>query len=247
MGTTSHPAARLLGALLIAAATSPSVRAEPPPHEATAVEHLHDHGRSADHPSPLDREARAGHQARAEHHAHAGQEPHTQHEFHGGEADHRLPVEVGEAAFSALAEIVRLLDADPTTDWTRVNVDGLREHLIDMHHVLISATVESHSVAGGFEARITGSGRTLQAIRRMIPAHAAMMNGHQGLQTNVVPLEAGDGVRLTVTTEAGSVDRLRGLGVFGFLTSGGHHRPHHLAIGRGNAAAHAPHLHERRK
>ena len=49
------------------------------------------------------------------------------------------PREGGQAAFAAIAEIVRLLDADPGTDWSRVNVEALRQHLIDMDEVTMHA------------------------------------------------------------------------------------------------------------
>src|SRR5437764_5713379 len=35
----------------------------------------------------------------------------------------------GQAAFGAIQEVVELLEADPTTDWAKVNIAALREHL----------------------------------------------------------------------------------------------------------------------
>lgn len=40
------------------------------------------------------------------------------------------PQETGQSAFAALAEIVTILQADPETDWERVDIDGLRRHLV---------------------------------------------------------------------------------------------------------------------
>ena len=39
------------------------------------------------------------------------------------------PQETGQSAFAALAEIVAILQADPETDWERVDIAGLRRHL----------------------------------------------------------------------------------------------------------------------
>ncbi len=42
------------------------------------------------------------------------------------------PKEPGQGAFATIAEIVALLTSDPKTDWSKVDIAGLREHLIDM-------------------------------------------------------------------------------------------------------------------
>src|SRR5512138_3204260 len=57
-----------------------------------------------------------------------------------------LPTQPGQAAFGAISEIVRLLEADSTTDWSRVNIEALRQHLIDMDDVIMHAAVVQRSV-----------------------------------------------------------------------------------------------------
>src|SRR5438046_3161300 len=42
------------------------------------------------------------------------------------------PREPGQSAFAAIQEIVALLEADPGTDWTKVDIEALRRHLVDM-------------------------------------------------------------------------------------------------------------------
>ena len=39
-----------------------------------------------------------------------------------------LPTQGGQGAFTAISEIIRLLEADSTTDWSRVNLERLRLH-----------------------------------------------------------------------------------------------------------------------
>jgi hypothetical protein len=41
------------------------------------------------------------------------------------------PVLPGQDAFGAVQEIVRMLEADPETDWSKVDLEVLRQHLID--------------------------------------------------------------------------------------------------------------------
>jgi len=97
------------------------------------------------------------------------------HAMHAGE-----PTSPGQAAFGAVQEIVALLEADPNTDWSKVDLGALREHLIDMDEVTLRAVATETPIDGGLAIAVTGTGRTLAAIQRMIPAHAAALNGVHG-------------------------------------------------------------------
>src|SRR4051812_38074313 len=59
------------------------------------------------------------------------------------------PIQPGQQAFAAIAEAVRLLDADPATDWNMVDLDRLRRHLVDMDEVVMRAAVSQRRVPGG--------------------------------------------------------------------------------------------------
>ncbi|UPY35612.1 hypothetical protein [Sediminicoccus sp. KRV36] len=156
------------------------------------------------------------------------------HGGHGRQAQHaaampRLP---GQDAFGAIQEIVQILQADPTTDWSKVNLGALREHLVDMNEVTLRAVATESPVEGGIAIAVTGSGRTLDGIRRMIPAHGQELNRLPGWRATTEPLP--DGMRLIVTAvEPAQVIRLRALGFAGLLVSGAHHQPHHLMMARG--------------
>jgi hypothetical protein len=50
---------------------------------------------------------------------------HGQH-MHGSDAV--APTHPGQEAFGTIQEIVRILQADPKTDWSKVNIGALREH-----------------------------------------------------------------------------------------------------------------------
>lgn len=135
---------------------------------------------------------------------------------------------------AAIQEIVRLLEADPNTDWSKVNLEALRQHLIDMNEVTLKAEVVAKPVNDGIVVTVTGAGRTAQAIQRMVPAHAheieqSHLNGWSA-KTESLP----DGVVLTVTSsDAQQVQRIRGLGFIGVMVSGSHHQPHHLGMAKG--------------
>ena len=137
----------------------------------------------------------------------------------------------GQDAFGAIQEIVRILDADPKTDWSKVDIGALREHLIDMNEVTLHAAADERPLADGVDIAITGEGRTLEAIKRMVPAHARELNL---IGWTAKTEELADGVRLTVTTsDPAQVPKLKGLGFMGIMVLGSHHQAHHLLIAKG--------------
>jgi hypothetical protein len=156
------------------------------------------------------------------------------HAAHHSAAAHEEPIPTlpGQDAFGAIQEVVGILESDPGTDWSRVDIDALREHLVDMNEVTLHAASRAEPAEGGLRIRVTGTGRTLEAIRRMVPAHAREMDGQDGWSVTTEPIA--DGVVLLVTsTDSAQVVKIRGLGFMGIMVRGAHHQPHHLAIARG--------------
>jgi len=147
------------------------------------------------------------------------------------------PALPGQDAFGAIAEVVALLEADPRTDWGKVDLERLRQHLIDMNEVVLRSQVKASPVSGGLAMDVTGPGRVERAIRAMVVPHAAELD-RMAEWTARADAIAG-GVRLTVTArrpdDARTVARIRGLGFIGLLVQGAHHGPHHLTMARGDA------------
>jgi len=145
------------------------------------------------------------------------------------------PTLPGQDAFGAIQEVVRILEADPNTDWSKVNLEALRQHLIDMNEVTLRAKALAKPTEGGIEAAVTGEGRTVEAIKRMVAAHAQEIERSQlnGWSAQTRPLS--NGIILTVTSsDPQEVQHIRGLGFIGIMVSGSHHQPHHLGMARGD-------------
>jgi len=161
------------------------------------------------------------------------QHQHAMGQAAGGQAV--LPVLPGQDAFGAIQEIVRILEADPMTDWNKVDLERLRQHLIDMNDVTLRSEVKATAVPGGLMMDVTGTGRTEQAIRRMVVPHTVELNSMSqwSARTEEIP----GGLRLTVVAknpdDAKTIARIRGLGFIGLLVQGAHHQPHHLAMAKG--------------
>jgi hypothetical protein len=149
------------------------------------------------------------------------------------------PTMPGQDAFGAIAEIVGILEADPATDWSKVDIERLRQHLIDMNEVVLRSAVTQTPVPGGLAMEITGTGRTEQAIRAMVVPHAVELDRVPEWSARTEPITGG--VRLIVVTKRPEdpkvLARIRGLGFAGLITEGAHHQPHHLARAKGEALA----------
>jgi hypothetical protein len=142
-----------------------------------------------------------------------------------------VPSQPGQAAFGAIQEVVRMLEADPETQWSSANLTALREHLVDTDEVVLRAIAKEEPVHGGLRVAVSGSDRTLEAIRRIVPARAQELNRSLGWEAKAESLA--DRVVLTVTsTDPKQVARIRGLGFIGLLATGTHNGAHHLAMAK---------------
>lgn len=152
----------------------------------------------------------------------------------GAPTEQGRPREPGQAAFAAIAEIVAMLEADPATDWSKVDIEALRRHLADMDRVTLDAVPTAEPVPGGARFTVRGEGETRAAIRRMVNAHAATMDGVGGW--SFAAADTAEGAVLTAMAgDPAEVAKLRALGFIGVMSRGRHHQEHHLAIASGAA------------
>jgi hypothetical protein len=160
---------------------------------------------------------------------HGGAGQHSMMGMHGGMSGQ--PILPGQDAFGAIQEIVQILQSDPATDWSKVNISALRQHLIDMNEVTLHAVAAERNLDNGIEIAVTGEGRTLEAIKRMVPAHVSeLVKLGWDAKTEDLP----NGVKLTViTNDPKEAIKLHALGFMGIMVQGGHHQPHHLMMAKG--------------
>ncbi len=161
------------------------------------------------------------------------------HDAHGGhgaavESPAERATEPGQGAFAAIQEIVSILSEEPDTDWSKVDIDALRRHLVDMSNVTLHADVAASGIENGMRYVVRGRGPVRESIRRMIKAHAQTMNGVNGMA--IAAGEHPEGAVMTVTAaDPADLPKLQGLGFFGLMTLGMHHQDHHLMIATGRA------------
>ena len=83
------------------------------------------------------------------------------------------PAKSGQSAFAAIQEIVSILEADPATDWSKVDIDALRQRLVDMNNVTLSR--ESHRSCSRRRHSVRRDGRWLG--QQFDPAHGRCARG----------------------------------------------------------------------
>lgn len=170
----------------------------------------------------------------------------TTHSGHGEDMDHgqhgedhpsdsAVLTEPGQGAFAALSEVVRVLEADPNTDWATVDLMGLRAHLVDMDRLVSDAIVTETRLPDGISAVATGDAETIATLERMVPAHAAQLANDARWTVETALIEGGMELRVT-SDDPVVVARIKGLGFFGLMASQDHHREHHLMMARGENA-----------
>ena len=128
-----------------------------------------------------------------------------------------------------------VLEADPETDWSQVNLGALRDHLVDMDRLVTPTTVKELKLTNGVRVLASGDADKIATLRRMVPAHAAEL-AKDG-RWNVEVTENAESVELTVTSEdIAVIARIKGLGFFGLMASQDHHKEHHMMMARGGNA-----------
>lgn len=149
-----------------------------------------------------------------------------------------LPKEPGQGAFATIAEIVVLLTNDPKTDWSKVDIDGLREHLIDMDEVSLRASSKTAVFDNKIVFTVTGSGRTRQAIQAMVLPHAGVLSRTTAWDAKGELTD--NGAILTISSDNPvALKAVNALGFYGVMATGAHHQAHHLAMAKGDSNAHA--------
>ena len=142
--------------------------------------------------------------------------------------------ETGQAQFAAIAEIVEILRNDASTDWGKVNIQALRDHLVDMHNVTTGSTVAVNETDKSVTFTITGTEDVTRSIQEMVPAHSPMLAAATNWVVKSDLIE--NGATMTIYGSNNSTrNQILGLGFFGLMTIGAHHQEHHLMIAMGRS------------
>jgi hypothetical protein len=165
---------------------------------------------------------------------------------HGSSADmhhHQMLTEPGNDAFGTIQEVVRKLRENPHTDWSRVNLEALRQHLVDMDNFTKHVSeISKRNIKSGVELEMRAdSEATSQSLARALAAHPRMIKDEFGW--DIAVSGKGPVYRMRVTSpRPQDVEQIRGLGYIGIMALGQHHQMHHWIIATGgNPHQHSSH------
>jgi|ERR1700683_74366 len=148
-------------------------------------------------------------------------------------AAQNLPTESGQSAFAAIHEIVAMLEADPKTDWSKVNVDALRQHLIDMDNMALYAKITYEPIVSGEHIHVSGKGEVRDSIQRMVMMHVAMAGNTTDWHMKAAPASDGADINVVAISPLG-LKKIKALGLIGMMAEGMHHARHHMMLARGS-------------
>ncbi len=143
--------------------------------------------------------------------------------------------EAGNAIFGTIQETIKMLDADPKTDWTKVDLESLRQHLIDMENFTSGVDVLSNEkIEKGSKIVIRAKSKEAHfSLERALKAHPSMMQSETGWTMDVKQNK--EEFTLTIETQKPEeVARLRALGYIGVMALGDHHQVHHWMMASGS-------------
>jgi len=137
------------------------------------------------------------------------------------------------ASLAVLAGLVARLEADPSTDWRRVDLEVVRRHLADLERVTLAAEVRAEELPGGVGLTVTGPDpASVAAIQRLLPERAARLAEARRWRVTTATLP--EGLRVEIRSldprEAG---RIRALGLAGLLVAGPLDDAYLLSLARG--------------
>lgn len=140
----------------------------------------------------------------------------------------------GNDIFGTIQEVVQKLENDPNTDWSKVDLEALRQHLLDMKAFTEEVKVVSQTpIENGLSIKISPeTERASEALGRLFQMHPSMLKQEKGWEMQTTPDAEGFLIRVTTENEA-EVEKLRGLGYIGILAEGAHHQAHHWMIATG--------------
>jgi hypothetical protein len=149
--------------------------------------------------------------------------------------------EAGNDAFGTIQEVVVKLLANPDTDWDKVDLEALRQHLIDMENFTIHVKVlETRDIDNGVEFSVKGTSKgAYDSLQRMFSAHPAILKQESGWDMQVTENRNKTFTAQVTTTKPAEVAMIRGLGYIGIIAYGQHHQLHHWQMATGKH----PHQH----
>ena len=139
--------------------------------------------------------------------------------------------QAGNDIFATIQEVIVKLDNNPDTDWHKVNIEALRQHLLDMNDMAINVEVVNKKfLKNGLEVVVQAlTTRAETTLERVFKAHPYHLGRETGWDMQVVR-KGKQFIVTTITEKTEDVAKIVALSYIGLMAYGNHHQPHHWAI-----------------
>jgi len=149
----------------------------------------------------------------------------AQHSQHQSRIVSSVLTESGTDIFATIQEVIHKLSTDPDTDWSKVNLEALRQHLRDMFEFSYNVDVLSQqAIEHGVKIKVKPvTVRAEKALDKVLNAHPMMLKMETGWDMQSTKTDREYQIIVT-TTNPSEIDKIRGLGYIGLLAIGNHHQ-----------------------
>jgi len=168
--------------------------------------------------------------------AYADEDMHEHMHNHNNSAGMTSPLtEPGNEAFATIQEVVVKLLANPKTDWSRVNLEALRKHLVDMQNFTLNVAVSGQkNIDKGVQFTVNATTPDAAgSLQRLFSAHPPILKKESGWDMKAQKNRDGSFTAQVTTTNDEDVAKIRGLGYIGLIAYGQHHQLHHWMMATG--------------
>jgi len=147
--------------------------------------------------------------------------------------------EAGNDIFGTIQELISKLSNDPNTNWEKVNIEILRQHLLDMNDMTFNVElISQRAIKNGVESIIKAkTKRSEEALERIFQAHPSQLKKETNWDMHVLK-NNGQYILSTTTTNQKDIPKIRALGYIGLMAIGSHHQKHHLLMATGGNPHH---------
>jgi polyhydroxyalkanoate synthesis regulator phasin len=139
--------------------------------------------------------------------------------------------EAGNDIFSTIQEVIDKLNNDPDTDWGKVDIEALRQHLLDMNDMAMNVEVVNQKpLKNGLEVTVLPiTERAEKTLAKVFNVHPIHLKRETGWSMQVVRNNK-QFIITTTTEDPKQVKKIIALSYIGLMAYGKHHQPHHWGI-----------------
>jgi hypothetical protein len=142
--------------------------------------------------------------------------------------------QAGNDIFATIQEVIIKLNNNPDTDWSKVDIEALRQHLLDMNDMAVNVEILNQKpLINGLRIALQGTtARAEKTLVRVFKAHPMHLKRETGWDMQVE--RYGKQFIVTTTTEKpGQTQKIIALSYIGLMAYGKHHQVHHWGMSTG--------------